>query len=326
MRTAALCSSVGPNWLSIQLSRDHQRGVRAHLHPSRRFTSPSPPLPTRLRHRIVKPWNLGRSLDTVVTRSLGQVAAASLSGPKICQRYIHDPLLVGGRKFDLRFLLLVESFAPAPKAALWDEFFVRIANHAYTDTSVSLGDFQTHFTSMRQRGFEEQEMSASEFREIINREAGRPTAWAGMMDGVRGLLRELLAAAAPHVAGGRPFPRGRALYGVDVMFTSDRAPKLLEVTFCPGVERPMAADPEFINKARTDTGKGREGRRGACCECCCCVTLSPDCVPHAGSLFTRPVLRATAAFIWRLSTGVRCTVQRRDRGGHEPFLRWQERR
>lgn len=91
-------------------------------------------------------------------------------------------------------------------------------------------------------------MPADLFRERLGRELGRPDAWGGMLEAVRSLLRELLAAAAPHVAGGRAFPRGRALYGIDVMFTADLRPKLLEVTFCPGVERPMAADPEFMSK------------------------------------------------------------------------------
>lgn len=87
---------------------------------------PRCPRPHKSDRRIVKPWNLGRSLDTVVTRSLSQVAAACVAGPKICQRYIADPLLVGGRKFDLRFLLLVESFSPVKArisegaAAAWE--------------------------------------------------------------------------------------------------------------------------------------------------------------------------------------------------------------
>lgn len=114
-------------------------------------------------------------------------------------------------------------------------------------------------------------MPAALFREKIDREAGRPGAWDAMQESVRALLRELLAAAAPHVAGGRAFARGRALYGVDVMFTRDLKPKLLEVTFCPGVERPMAADPDFLNKARRGPARREQARPATMIAMCACV-------------------------------------------------------
>ncbi len=70
---------------------------------------------------------------------------------------------------------------------------------------------------------------------------------------MRAMIRALLSAAAPHVASACAAAacdaaRCRALYGIDVMFDADGAPKLLEVTFCPGVERPMASDALFFDK------------------------------------------------------------------------------
>lgn len=146
-------------------------------------------------------------------------------------------------------------------------------------------------------------MPAELFREKIDREAGQPGAWDGMLASVRVLLRELLAAAAPHIAGGRPFARGRALYGVDVMFTRDLKPKLLEVTFCPGVERPMAADPEFLNKASGFFSLPMHVRKG-----CMCRSAEQRLTILASS--SHPFARAG---VWR-------TVQRRDGGRDEPVV------
>lgn len=96
---------------------------------------------------------------------------------------------------------------------------------------------------MRQRGFEEEAVSEAELGEELARVSGLP--WAEVLRRIRHMLRELLAAAAPAIG---ICPGSRALYGVDVMLTEECWPKLLEVTFGPGVERPMASDPAFFDK------------------------------------------------------------------------------
>ena len=120
----------------------------------------------------MKPWNLARSMDATVAPSLAAVAAASLTGPKararlvlvsvprsafadvlyaqVVQRYVASPALYCGRKFDVRVLVAVRSFAPQPDALMWGTVYVRAANRAYTAAPAALGDFQTQFTSMRQ--------------------------------------------------------------------------------------------------------------------------------------------------------------------------------
>ena len=87
--------------------------------------------------------------------------------------------------------------------------------------------------------------------------------WATAYARTRAMIRALLCAAAPHIAaacaasdaashGGSgvtpAVERCAALYGIDVMYDCTGAPKLLEVTFCPGVERPMASDALFFDK------------------------------------------------------------------------------
>jgi tubulin--tyrosine ligase-like protein 12 len=175
---------------------------------------------------------MGRSLDMTIAPSLAAVAAASLTGPKVCQRYICDPLLYQGRKFDLRVLVAVRSFFPDCTALTWRDVFVRAANRRYTPAAAALGDFQTQFTSMRQGGFEEAAVSIEELAADM---ATQGLQWSVAEARMRGMIREVLAAAAPRVAaacGGGAFARGRALYGIDVMFDREARPKLLEARPC----------------------------------------------------------------------------------------------
>lgn len=52
---------------------------------------------------ILKPWNMGRSMDSLVADTLAQVLRHVDTGPKVCCDYVARPALFRGRKFDLRW-------------------------------------------------------------------------------------------------------------------------------------------------------------------------------------------------------------------------------
>jgi tubulin--tyrosine ligase-like protein 12 len=72
---------------------------------------------------ILKPWNMARTIDTTVTGDLSAIIRMMETGPKICQKYIEKPALFGGRKFDLRYIVLVRSMCPL-EIFLSDVFWV----------------------------------------------------------------------------------------------------------------------------------------------------------------------------------------------------------
>jgi tubulin--tyrosine ligase-like protein 12 len=81
---------------------------------------------------IVKPWNMGRGLDSHVTNSLVKIIRLSETGPKVASRYLTDPVLfyrddVGHVKFDIRFIVLLSSVKPLVLHA-YNVFWLRFAN------------------------------------------------------------------------------------------------------------------------------------------------------------------------------------------------------
>lgn len=124
---------------------------------------------------IVKPWNMARTIDTSIVESLPALARLVETGPKIGQKYIEKPALFKGRKFDLRYIVLLRSLQPL-EIFLCNVFWVsaiflfllfscfvfllilmvnmnrllqgRFSNNQYTTEANSLSEYETHFTVM----------------------------------------------------------------------------------------------------------------------------------------------------------------------------------
>jgi len=58
---------------------------------------------------IIKPPNMARSMDMVVTDNLDVILRLLETGPKLAQKYIHNPVTLRSKKIDLRFIVLLRS-------------------------------------------------------------------------------------------------------------------------------------------------------------------------------------------------------------------------
>ncbi|GJT60567.1 tubulin--tyrosine ligase-like protein 12 [Tanacetum coccineum] len=190
---------------------------------------------------ILKPWNMARTIDTTVTGNLSAIIRLMETGPKICQKYIEQPALFRGKKFDLRYIVLVRSISPL-ELFITDIFWVRLANNTYTLDKKSLFEYETHFTVMNYRGTLNH-MNTPEFVKEFEQE--HQVKWSDIHSRVKQMIRMVFESAAlvhPEMHS----PMSRAMYGVDVMLDSSFKPKLLEVTYCPDCTRACKYDMEAV--------------------------------------------------------------------------------
>eukprot|EP00124_Ichthyophonus_hoferi_P002972 Ihof_evm5s230 gene=Ihof_evmTU5s230 len=167
-------------------------------------------------HWICKPWNLGRSLDMTVTTNLTQIIRLRESGPKVVQKYIHDPVLYNGHKFDLRFIVLVRSFSPL-KLFSYDVFWTRFANEPFSLDD--LGLYEKHFTVMNYRPSNLQQVPDTEFIQEFNKAYSNITTWDKVLEDIHAMFTETFKRAVETDAETtiKPHPNCRAAYGLDLM-------------------------------------------------------------------------------------------------------------
>lgn len=103
---------------------------------------------------IVKPTNRsqGRGIFIIgkwsqLTRWLREKAAADDTNPFIVSRYVDPPLLIGGRKFDLRLYVLVLSYKPLV-AYLHRQGFARFCSTKYSPANIDEDDLGCHITNV----------------------------------------------------------------------------------------------------------------------------------------------------------------------------------
>uniref|UniRef100_A0A452V3C0 Tubulin tyrosine ligase like 12 n=1 Tax=Ursus maritimus TaxID=29073 RepID=A0A452V3C0_URSMA len=210
-------------------------------------------------HWICKPWNLARSLDTHITRSLHSIIRHRESTPKVVSKYIESPVLflredVGPVKFDVRYVVLLRSVKPL-RLFVYDVFWLRFSNRPFALDD--LDDYEKHFTVMNYDP--EVVLKQVHYDEFIPEfEKQYPEfPWRSVQAEIFQAFTELfqVACAKPPPLGLCDYPSSRAVYAIDLMLKWDNRPdgkrmmqpQILEVNFNPDCERACRYHPSFFN-------------------------------------------------------------------------------
>ncbi|XP_063831261.1 tubulin--tyrosine ligase-like protein 12 [Ostrinia nubilalis] len=209
-------------------------------------------------HWICKPYNLARSIDTYITNSLDFICRLPLTGPKIAQKYIDNPVLfdrpdIGMVKFDIRYVILLKSVDPT-EVYVYNNFFLRFSNKPFALNN--LEDYEQHFTVMNYtEGAPLYRLLCEEFKQEWSKQYANYD-WDAVEKSIFQMISELFVAATVKNApcGIAKSPQSRALYAADIMLSWHQPsndlkiqPKLLEVNWMPDCQRACEYYPNFYN-------------------------------------------------------------------------------
>lgn len=209
-------------------------------------------------HWICKPYNLARGLDTYISDNLDFLCRLPLTGPKIAQKYIENPVLferpdVGQVKFDIRYVIILHSVSPT-EVYVYNNFFLRFANKPFSLDNFE--EYEKHFTVMN---YSENaplfKMLCADFKEAWSRQFANYD-WADVEQSIFKMISELFSAATskgPPCGIGKS-PQSRALYAADIMLSWRKKdnekviqPILLEMNWMPDCRRACEYYPNFYN-------------------------------------------------------------------------------
>ncbi|XP_015278464.1 PREDICTED: tubulin--tyrosine ligase-like protein 12 [Gekko japonicus] len=210
-------------------------------------------------HWICKPWNLARSLDTYVTKSLHSIIRQRESSPKVVSKYIENPVLfhledTGLVKFDIRYIVLLRSLKPL-RVYVYDVFWLRFSNRPFSLDD--LDDYEKHFTVMNYApGLPLKQIHCDEFVPLFEKQYPE-CSWRSVEEEIFKAFHELFQAACakPAPLGICDYPSSRAAYAIDLMLKWDTSsngkpfmlPQILEVNFNPDCDRACRYHPSFFN-------------------------------------------------------------------------------
>nr|XP_021186375.2 tubulin--tyrosine ligase-like protein 12 [Helicoverpa armigera] len=209
-------------------------------------------------HWICKPYNLARGLDTYISDNLDFLCRLPLTGPKIAQKYIDNPVLferpdVGLVKFDIRYVILLNSVNPT-EVYVYNNFFLRFANKPFSLDNFE--EYEKHFTVMN---YSESaplfKLLCADFKEAWSRQFANYD-WADVEKSIFEMIAELFTAATSKAppCGIAKSPQSRALYAADIMLSwrnkgSEKViqPIFLEMNWMPDCRRACEYYPDFYN-------------------------------------------------------------------------------
>lgn len=198
--------------------------------------------------QVVKWMKEKKEAEDQVSRGLsltyGSNHSQNLLGSFIVSKYISNPLLIGGKKFDLRMYVLVTSFKPVV-AYLHENGFARFCATKYIRKCASDSDLGSHLTNVSLQKGEDDYNTAHGGKWLIRQiflfiqARYGPYAAEGLMQKIKFLIFHSLNSVKDVM---RSDKHCFELYGYDVLIDADLNPHLIEVNSSPSLSSTTSTD------------------------------------------------------------------------------------
>ncbi|XP_050999432.1 probable tubulin polyglutamylase TTLL9 [Acomys russatus] len=171
----------------------------------------------------------------------------------VAQRYVENPYLIGGRKFDLRVYVLVMSYIPL-RAWLYRDGFARFSNTRFTlntidDHYVHLTNVAVQKTSPDYHPKKGCKWMIQRFRQYLASKHGPEAVEALFRDMDNIFIKSLQSVQKVIISDKHCFE----LYGYDILIDQDLKPWLLEVNASPSLTASSEEDYELKTSLLEDT-------------------------------------------------------------------------
>ena len=192
---------------------------------------------------ILKPINMSRSMDMIITNNLNQIIRNCETGPKICQKYYSKPYLMNNKKFDLRFIIAIKNIFPLELYFYDKMFWIRSSNKNYSIDPLTFDDYEIHFTVMNYSKFEMETIYDKDFKKYLK---DRGIDWENIYIKLKKQIKIIFLLAS------KDCPQminycSRAIYGLDAMIDYNLEPHVIEINYQPDCTRACKFIPEFYN-------------------------------------------------------------------------------
>eukprot|EP01065_Artemidia_motanka_P047890 TRINITY_DN7594_c1_g1_i1.p1 TRINITY_DN7594_c1_g1~~TRINITY_DN7594_c1_g1_i1.p1 ORF type:complete len:592 (+),score=164.93 TRINITY_DN7594_c1_g1_i1:82-1857(+) len=191
---------------------------------------------------ICKPSDMSRGRKIFVFRDIGEL---TYDCSVVVQRYIADPLLMAGYKFDLRVYVLVTSFQPL-RAYVYRNYLVRFATEKY-----DLGSLDNLFSHLTNSSINKTAPCYTVDKDVIGEgckwDAPQFEAWLErvgvsmdvLWTRIETVVNVTLLSISPNIPSN---PACFELYGFDLLLDESWKPWLLEVNLSPALHIDGAVD------------------------------------------------------------------------------------
>jgi len=205
---------------------------------------------------IMKPCGKARGIGIFLINKLSQLkkwsrdsrtntfSAPSAKDTYVISKYIDNPLLIGGRKFDLRLYVLVTSFRPL-KCYLYRLGFSRFCTVKYNASVNELDNMFVHLTNVSiQKGADDYngvhggKWTVENLRIYLESTRGKEVA-DKLFDEINWLMVHSLKAVSGVIANDR---HCYECYGYDIIIDDNLKPWLIEVNASPSLSATTTSD------------------------------------------------------------------------------------